>query len=1162
MAEKLTPQQSRAVHHRGGNLLVSAAAGSGKTKVLVDRLLEYLTQEDDPANLDDFLMITYTNAAASELREKIADKLTARIALEPQNRRLQQQLQRLYLAKISTVHGFCGDVLRQYAYRLDIPADFRVADEEESRELREQVLQDMLEAAYAQGSEDFRFFVDTQGYGRDDRRLPELIGSVYDAARCHLNPNGWLDKCLESAQVQDITDPLETLWGQWLLTDFRRTCRRHREGIAWCIQSLRDYPKIEKVIDGLTLIHSRLQELEGAGSWDAIRSLSNMEYARMVFPKTVDDESLKSRVKLVRDSCKKQMDTALKVFADDAEQTIADIAQTARAQQGLISLVRRFEKDYRAKKRAARILDFSDLEHKMLDLLYGSDRSAPTAAAREIAARFREVMVDEYQDSNQVQDAVFAALTAQSRNLFLVGDVKQSIYRFRLADPGIFLDKYRTYSDDGNAEGSRVLLSHNFRSGPEIVEAVNDVFTTCMSESLGGLAYTEAEALREGVPHEKLPEPAVEFACLEAGGDSYGVESRFAAARIAEMLQNGTLIRDGESLRPVRPEDIVILLRSPNSVGGHYLRALQNLGIPCNTGAGENLLETREIATFQALLQVISNPRQDIPLVSLLASPVFGFTAEDLARIRGRRRKGNLYECLLLSDSEKAQAFLETLETLRRKRRTQNLTELLGSCLTLTRLDSIFAAGNPQGSRNVQQFFKLVTAFETGGTKTLEQLLEHLEARREKGVASETPAGGVTIMSIHKSKGLEFPVVFLCATAHQFNLSDSRAGILCDSDLGLGLYVTDTHQRVRYPSLARRAIAAKLKRESVSEEMRVLYVALTRPKDRLIMTYTEKNMAGVIEKTASSIAALGGRTALEGADCFGTWLLTAALQRTEAGALRNVCGTVPDGHLGEYLWKITLQETAAEAAAMEAEAPGKVQLPEGALEQLRQGLSFRYGHTPATMAPSKQTATGRKDHFLDEEAASLTRGRGHTEHRIPSFAGSCADGRAYGTAMHLCMQHIDYTHCGSREAVEAEISRLTREGFLKPEQQTMVNGNHVAAFFASPLGQKLAAGCACLREFKFSILDDAAKYGEGLEGEQVLLQGVVDCALIEPEGITILDFKTDYVTEETLPSLVQRYSGQIRTYCEALQRIYRRPILGSFLYFFRLNRFASVEIVL
>ena len=1169
MADKLTPQQAQAVTDRGGKLLVSAAAGSGKTKVLVDRLLGYLTDPNDPADLDEFLIITYTKAAASELRGKIAAKLTERIAEQPENRHLQKQMQRLFLTKISTVHGFCGDLLREYAYKLDIAADFRVADENECREIRETVLSDLLDRAYemAGGNEDFCAFVDTQGLGRDDRLVPEIVEKVYDSALCHLDPDGWLENCLNAADVEDAMDASETVWGKFLMEDLFDYLDCQIDVLKQCAQALDECEGMEKPAINIRDTLYQLEALRTGTTWDAISGGRNIDYGRLTFPRKNPAPELSERVKAARNACKKGLEKKLRSFADDSAQVLLDLQQSSAGARGLVALVKQFERDYSAAKRSRRVLDFSDLEHKTLDLLLGKSRSGATAAAAEIGRRYREIMVDEYQDSNGVQDAIFSALTREKQNCFMVGDVKQSIYQFRLADPGIFLEKYQAYAPAEEAQpgrGRKVLLSHNFRSGAEVIDGVNDVFRTCMCPKVGGLHYGDAEALREGIPHETLPEPGMELHAIQIREDTYAEEAAFVAEQIKTMLRSGTLVRKDGVLRPVEPEDIVILLRSPGSVGGHFHRALEERGIRCTSGGGTDLLGTEEIGTLRSFLQTILNPRQDIPLISTLASPVFGFTADDLAAFRSRQKKGPVYDALLLSDSLKAKAFLSTLDTLRREARMNTLTGLLESCFALTRLDSVYAAmpGGEAKSANIQTFYQLAADFESGNLRDLGQFLDHLDALEEKGLisAGSASAGCVTIMSIHKSKGLEFPVVFLCGLSRQFNQESLRAQILCDKELGLGLSVADTRNRVRYPSISKRAIAAKMAAESLSEEMRVLYVAMTRARDRLIMTYAARNLEADLQDIALRLDFDGGKLLCRDVVCPGEWVLLEAMQHTEAGQLHALGGKPAQTRIGGHPWRICVTEAPEIGDGTSALTEKAVSMPEGVEEKLKNALSFHYAHDAATQAPSKQTATGRKGRIKDAEAAENTRELKQIVRswRRPTFLSQQVEGKAYGNAIHAALQYLRYESCGSTEEVSREVERLVAGGFISPEQGSLVNCEKIARFFATDIGTKLCTGTPYLREFKFSILDDGRHYGDGLDGEQVLLQGVVDCALLEEDGITVVDFKTDYVTEGTVADRAAYYRPQVQTYGEALSRIYEMPIKGQYLYFFRLDRFVAV----
>ena len=1170
MAEKLTPQQRQAVENRGGKLLVSAAAGSGKTKVLVDRLLSYLKDPADPANLDDFLIITYTKAAASELRGKIAAKLTEAIAAEPENRHLQRQMQRLFLTKISTVHGFCGDVLREFAYKLDLSADFRVADENECREIRETVLSDLLDRVYRNAREDsdFRSFVDTQGLGRDDRLVAEIILKVYDSARCHLDPEGWLQSCLEASDVDGIADAGETVWGRYLMDDLFSYLDCQISAMETCARLAEEAENMEKPAIIFRDILHQLCHLRESNTWDEIVERKNIDYGRLTFARKNIDEDLRDRLKACREGCKKGPEKYLKGFADDSQRVLEDLEASCAGARGLIGLVRQFEQDYAKAKRTRRCVDFSDLEHKTLDLLLGTKRSGVTMAAREIGIRFREIMVDEYQDSNAVQDAIFDALTRQSHNCFMVGDVKQSIYQFRLADPGIFLEKYHAFCHAHDAqpgEGRKVLLSANFRSGGEIVAAVNDVFMDCMSPRVGGLHYGEEEMLREGIPHEKLPDPAVEFYGLEVREDTYAEEAAFVAERIRRMLEEKTLVREGSEFRPVKPEDIVILLRSPGSVGAQFQRALEAQGIRCASGGGNDLLKTQEISNLRSILQTVANPRQDIPLLAALASPIFGFSANDLAAIRGCRKKGTVYDALRVSECPKARAFLNILATLRREARMNTIAQLIEKIFVLTRMDSIYGAMDQGESRssNLRIFYRLATDYEGTGRRDLAQFLEYLDAMEEKGLVTtgdNTTAGAVTLMSIHKSKGLEFPVVFICGLRREFNRESLRAQVLCDKELGLGLSVADTVNRVRYPAISKRAIVSKTAAESLSEEMRVLYVAMTRARDRLVMTYAARNLQGDLEDIALRYDLVGPELLTRDVICPGEWVLLSALKRTEAGQLHHLGGKPKETRISHFPWKIEVVQAPEEMHQGTILRDEAKKMDPQTEEKLRDALEFRYGHEAATRAPSKQTATQRKGRIKDQEAAENTQEPKPMVRswRRPSFRSGWIQGKAYGNAIHGVLQHIRYETCGTPAGVKSEIQRLTDAGLLTQEQAEMVRPQTIARFFESEIGQKLLHGIDYLREFKFSILDEGRNYGSGLEGEQVLLQGVVDLALLEEDGITVVDFKTDFVTDENIQQLVERYRPQVETYANAMGRIYEKPIRAAYLYFFHVNQFVKI----
>ena len=1170
MSERLTPQQRMAVENRGGKLLVSAAAGSGKTKVLVDRLMSYMTDPMDPANLDDFLIITYTKAAASELRGKISDKLTKYIAEHPENRHMQQQIQRLHMAKISTVHGFCADILREFAYRLDITADFRIAEENECQELMFQVLQQMLDRVYAERLDDeaFRAFIDTQGLGRDDRQVPEIILQVYTSALCHMDPEGWLDWCVEAGKVDQITDAGQTVWGLFLMDDLKTYVKLQIQSLQRVIDRAVGIDGLEKPVQLLSATIQGLKSLKSCKTWDEIVNHPPIEYGTLTFKKEHKGTQLAEQIKAIRNACKDNLPKKLRYFTDPSDTVLDHLRESSLASQGLIDLVKEFRDQYTRLKRIRRVLDFSDIEQIMLDLLYGKSRSGVTSAADEIGSRFREIMVDEYQDSNEVQDAIFSALTRKRQNCFMVGDVKQSIYQFRLADPGIFLKKYHDFVPAAEAApgvGRKVQLSSNFRSSGGVISAVNDVFSDCMSPSVGGLFYGDAEKLNEGIPHIPLNEPEVALYAVDVQEDTYEEEAAFVASQIRKLFDSTHMIRQEDTLRPITADDIVILLRSPGSVGGEFRYALEKIGISCTMGNDIDLLQTPEVETLRSILQTIHNPLQDIPLLAAITCPVFGFHADELAKIRGKNRYSSIFKALEGSNDTKTLNFLQTLRELRQDARFLTITQLIQRIFVKTGMLTIYGAmcNGDEKMRNLHSFFQIAADYEGTGRKDLSYFLDHLTAMEEKGisVAGSAPAGSVRIMSIHKSKGLEFPVVFLCGLSRTFNMTDVQKQVLCHKDLGIGLNHTNTTQRVRFPTIAKRAISAVICHETISEELRVLYVAMTRARDRLIMTYAAHKLEDRLSEYALRLDLSDKELLTAHVNCPGSWILMSALQRTEAGELFNLADKPDCSFVRDHPWSIHVVSAEADEGDV-ADACVETEIVSAeVIEKMRAGLSFVYPEAAAIQVPSKLTATQLKGRVKDQEAAEFTESdiKPAALFRSPTIRKSHSGGAEYGTALHNVMQYLDFSKCFDRDGIMQDIDRMVTRGLITVEQGKLVDVDQIAAFFKTELGKRMVEGKNILREFKFSILEDASLYYTGVEHDTILLQGVIDCALVENDGIIVLDFKTDRITEENRQERIAQHSRQVNTYAKALSKIYELPVTEAYIYFFSTGEFVKVS---
>jgi len=1169
MAEELTRQQKQAVTNRGGRLLVSAAAGSGKTKVLVDRLMRYLTDPADPANIDDFLIITFTEAAAAELRGKIASKLTERIAEDSGNKHLQKQMQRLHLAQISTIHAFCSRLLRDYAYKIDLSADFRLADEKEAAELQVLAMEQVLERAYSAGSESFYAFVDTQGLGRDDRLVPQIVLDIFEKAQCHLNPHQWLQDCLNASNIQNITDASQTVWGRYLIDDLHDLLDLIIEAFSNCIAAAKEEPKSDKTVMVLQSDQDVLRSLRNRNTWNEIYAAKKLKLGTLNFTKEFDPDT-RYAIKETRDRCKDLLGEKLALFTEDNSRVLSDIQTTTEAMKGLIETVLEFDREYARLKRNRRVVDFTDLEHMTLDLLVGKSRDCVTSLAEEVGSRFREVMVDEYQDTNEVQDRIFDALTRKRQNCFMVGDVKQSIYQFRLADPGIFIEKYNTYAPAETAEdgyGRKVLLSSNFRSSGGVIDAVNDVFESCMSPRIGGLHYGAAEKLEEGIAHVPLGECEAELHCIDVQHTTHMEEADFVAKRVVELLDGSHMVRDGKTLRPIRIDDIVILLRAPNTSGLYYKTALEARGIPCTMESSTDLLQTEEIAFLRSVLQVISNPLQDIPLAAVMMSRSFGFTANDITKIRGNNKRIPLYYSVKNSGDAKAEAFISELRKLRHVARTSTVSQLLDYVISTTAMDSVYSAmtGGDARKENIYAFSQLAATFESNKQGDLERFilyLDNLEQKKGFTVSNDDNAGAVQIMSIHKSKGLEFPVVFLSGMSKSFSTLDQNKPVVCHGALGLGLYYADAEKRVKYPNIAQKAIANKISAEQLSEELRVLYVAMTRAKDRLIMTFARRKIAKHLTEMGRRMDFYPPMLTNLDVSSFGDWILQTAMRKIEAKELFAVSvrpRLIPSStqkwsihlHVGE------IEEQSGSVSRMEA---AQTEIADETEARMHAYLAYRYPYQEATNVASKQTATQLKGRLKDSEIAEFSEEKHYYPFRKPAFAAAAADAKMYGNVMHKVMQFIQYGNCTDSESVAMEIRRMEHDGIISDQEALQVDCDSIAAFFATEVGKRIQAAPKdrVLREFKFSILDDASRYSDGVENEQVLLQGIVDCALLEPDGITIIDFKTDHVGDVTPEEYAMRYVPQVSTYAYAMERIFEKKIHKTMLYFFRLQKMITV----
>ncbi len=1180
MAEKLTNEQQSAVDSRERSLLVSAAAGSGKTKVLVERLFSYVEREG--ANLDDFLIITYTRAAASELRGKIAKALNERMERDPGNYHLRQQMLRVYRADIKTVDAFCTSLLRENCHLLGEDArghalrpDFRVLDENEAEVLRGRVLARTLENFYDHLTSGGTLLADTLGAGRDDSALEQLVMELHAKLQAQPYEDKWLDA--QRAFWRAVPEKIEdTPYGRILLNEVGRKARHCKSLLQRAAQEMCANDALnQKYAPAFLDASYQLEALEGkiAQGWDAARGVT-IAFPRLAAVKDSDGGEMKARMKGLWDNCKETVKGFAELFAASSDEAVEDLRTMAPAMLALIDLTADFSRRYNEEKRRRNAADFSDQEHEAIRLLVGKN-GEPTELAALVSTRYREIMVDEYQDTNEVQNRIFDAISCKGENLFTVGDVKQSIYRFRLADPRIFLQHYNTWPPLAAAdehESAKLLLSRNFRSRKEVLEATNFVFRNVLSREMGELDYGEDEMLRPGASYAESSVCGAEFHLLDLPTQTgehrvraSEAEAAFVADYIRNMMSSKFPVQDDKTreLRPVREEDIVILMRSPSTRLLDYRRALESRGIRCAADAGEDFFASMEIAVLFSFLQVIDNPRQDVPLIAVLRSPLFGFVPDELAALRSQQRTGDFYDALLLSEDGHSKAFLAVLRSLRDSAAHLSVRELLSEIYRKCNVLGIFGAMHRGAERkeNLLAFLELSEDFARTGRQGLFDfvctLREQLASGEAAAMQTTHASSGVRIMSIHKSKGLEFPVVILSDLARRFSNMDFQSSVLVHPQLGLGPVCVDARRHIQYPTIARQALERTLRREAKAEELRVLYVAMTRAKEKLIMVHTQANAGGRVADLMALSDCPVLPEAVDSGKCMGDWIMLPLLQRSEAGALRAFAGQNSEGRFftEETPWTVCVHDGlqfAAPAqqsdAAAEERTPQREELPADFA-----ALSYRYPYAEQTAFPAKLTATQLKGRAIDEEISENTTLPPRLRNLCkPKFlAGKTAlTGAERGTALHLVMQDLDFFCEPNEQSVRAQIEAMRAQRKLTDEQANAVDVRAIVRFLRSDLAARIRKSKQVEREYRFSLLRPVRDFSSLDADDSVLLQGVVDCFFEEDGELVVVDFKTDHVSCAQLDERAEHYRPQLEAYSMALTRVMGKKVKEKVLYFF------------
>ena len=1185
---KWTEEQQKVIDTRDRNILVSAAAGSGKTAVLVARILALVTDPAHPVDIDRLLIVTFTNAAAGEMRQRIRDALEARAEEAPENAHLQRQLVLIHNAQITTIHSFCLQVLRSHFHMIGLDPGFRIADEGEMLLLRQDVLKETLEEAYELGAgevhttetEEFRQLLEQLAPGKDDQAVQNALLQVYQFSLGQPWPDEWLAGCRMAYCRPDGEEmPPEPDWVRFVVKDTKRVLADVREEILYAItlcQAEHGPYMYEKAMqDDLAMVET----LQAADSYRELAKAFAVSgtYTRL---STKKDESVskeqKEQVQELRAGIKDALASVrVQYFYDRPEALEETFYASGVVVRALTRLVERFMEKLTEKKREKNVLDFSDLEHLALEILVVHDETGIQAspAALEYAEQFEEIMIDEYQDSNLVQELILNSVAGRGRgeaNRFMVGDVKQSIYRFRLACPELFLEKYQTYRELENA--CRIDLHKNFRSRSEVLDGVNEIFRQIMTENLGGIVYDKDAMLYPGAVFaldsgeaRRLPE----FLLLDPEDqDKQEAEARLVGMQIQQMVGSFPVWDAKRSAyRPMAYRDIVILLRTVSGWAETFGEVLSDMGIPCFTGSQKGYFSAVEVRTVLAYLEVLDNPVQDIPLAAVMRSPIGGFSDEALAKLRSASEERRFYDCCIAyrDNGEDAalrlalDTFFRQMEYFREKAAYTPIHLLLWEILDVTGYGA-YAAALPAGRQrkaNLDMLVEKAIAYEATSYRGLYHFIRYIESLKRYEVDYGEASLGtesddtVRIMSIHKSKGLEFPVVFVSGLGKQFNETELRGRLALHSSFGIGCDYVDTTLRLRQPSLLKKVIQKTSALENLGEELRILYVAMTRAKEKLILTGAVPNASQKLEAwqtlNVRAMETLSYST-LTKASSYLDWVLPALLQHSGK-----------DCFLLRVLSAEDLLEESKEAKASDLwrvlEHPKEK--PE-ARRYLERVFSAEYPYEQEQAISGKVSVTElKKQTQLPEEHEGLELYPvKESKGTVPRFraAETTMPGSMRGTIYHTFMENLDFH---KKDVLETQLEEWIKCGKMTRDEAAAVRISDIRRFLESDIGlrmERAEEGGRLHREQPFVLGVPAHEIRSCWQSEElVLVQGIIDAWFEEDDGIVIVDYKTDRV--RTMQTLAGRYHIQLEAYAKAVARLTGKTVKECGIYSFCLGRY-------
>lgn len=1181
MSVDWTTDQRHAIECRKGSVLVSAAAGSGKTAVLVERVIRRLTDKDNPCSAEDLLIVTFTRAATAQMREKIGAAILKRLSEDPTDRHLRRQYMLLPFAKICTIDSFCNDLVRENFHALGISPDYSLLDNETAVIMKNDVCEAMLERAYEEDLDGrFSELSDMMSSGSSDEDFAKLIIKMYDISTAYPFPDLWLDSLIGEYSQPDIN---KSRWGGIIK---KYVC----DMLDYCVSSSRDMMTAMEsdpivadaygaAVQSDINMYAELREKINSDWDEALEAFKTVKYMSLGrVPKGYESET-KNVVTTARKKLKDLLKKVPGIMCVSSEEHADDMRLLRDPVTKLIELVKQFGREYSAEKDKMNSADFSDILHRALNLLAVSDGSGgyiKTDLARELSSHYVEILVDEYQDINEAQDMIFRAISADENNLFTVGDVKQSIYRFRQAMPEIFLRRRSTtHSFESGKYPLGITLGSNFRSRVGVTSCVNYIFRQLMSTEAGGLEYDDSEALNAAAKYPERDTPDCELHVVTDKGnraDTLEAQARYVAKYIERTVREGKmLVTKGGALHPASYGDFCILLRTAKNVSSVYANALSERGIPVFSPETGGFFEAAEISFILSLLRVLDNPVQDIPLAAVMLSPLFGFSAGELADIRAsakeRLEAGEtepLYRSVAASadgGSKKAAAFLKKIESLRRLSLTLSAGELVRRVCEETGFDAIVGA-MPDGERrrlNVGLLCDYAEKYEAAGNLGLSGFIRFIDkvARTSGDLATAARpsenADIVRIMTVHQSKGLEFPICILADMQHAFNERDNTESVLISSSAGLGMKRRTEDGISVYDTASRRAAVITSERMGRSEEMRVLYVALTRAKENLVMVTSVPNPEKGLAKVAVECG-IGERTnpfAVLRMNNFSDLVLTALMRHPAADELRKLSGVDVPIFLSEKdRFKLKVVVSDSESFMTESANEQKIAAKPVFFNEVQARLDYSDPRSVLSSVPAKRAASDGSERGINREYFASSR---------PAFMSSGGLTPAQrGTATHKFMQFSNYA--AARAGIESELARLVDGGFLSEDEGKAVNIGAAKRFFMSPLAERIFASDNVMREKKFASLFPAKFFYPELTGEaaeeKIVVQGIADCVFVEDGELVIVDYKTD--TGVDAEALLDRYSAQLEIYREALSQALGMPVKETLLYSFFMNSTVKV----